>query len=124
MQTPTSNVYMPADLKGNLWRFNFDNNASISGDDATYIRTNLTAAYEKTGGDPGPIFSATGGEHNSVDTGFSQAITAELTVTAAPAAAGTNQGEMVFFGTGQFFDFTHLLDDVNDRIQTMYAFWG
>ena len=30
---------------------------------------------------------------------------------------------MIFFGTGQYFDFSHLLVENNRAIQTMYAFW-
>lgn len=113
-----------ADLKGNLWRFNYDDNGTLTSDDAAYIKANLNVAYETSGGIPGPIFTATGGEHPKPYSGsFIQPITAELTVTAAPAASGVRTGEMVFFGTGQFFDFVHLLDDVNDKVQTMYAFW-
>ncbi len=113
-----------ADLKGNLWRFNYNETGTVNNDDAAYIKANLNVAYTTAGGNPGPVFTATGGKHPIPYTGsYIQPITAEITVTAAPAASGTNVGEMVFFGTGQFYDFVHLLDDVNDKVQTMYAFW-
>ncbi len=113
-----------ADLKGNLWRFDYDDNGTILSDDAAYINANLKVAYETSGGLPGPIFTASGGEHpNPYIDSFPQPITAELTVTTAPASSEVREGEMVFFGTGQYFDFTHLLDDVNNKVQSMYAFW-
>jgi type IV pilus assembly protein PilY1 len=123
-----SNTYIDrlyaADLKGNLWRFDYDDNGTILGDDAAYINANLKVAYETSGGLPGPIFTASGGEHPKPYTGsYSQPITAELTVTTAPASSEVREGEMVFFGTGQYFDFTHLLDGINNKVQSMYAFW-
>jgi len=113
-----------ADLKGQIWRYNYNNTgAPTGGDDAKYIRENLKAAYVGSNKAPVPIFAATGGEFNGSGTNLPQAITAELTVTGAPSASGSRDGVMIFFGTGQFFDFTHLLDDVNNKVQTMYAFW-
>lgn len=112
-----------ADLKGQIWRYNYNDAGTPKSSDAEYIRKNLEAAYVDPGDAPVPIFAATGGEFNGSGTNIPQPITAELTVTGAPSASGSRDGVMIFFGTGQFFDFTHLLDDVNDKVQTMYAFW-
>lgn len=94
-----------ADLKGQIWRLNYN---PVS---------ELFSPSHSSGSIPQPIFKARDAS------GFVQAITAELTVTGPPRSSGLTEGEMIFVGTGQYFDFSHLLDDISSKTQSMYAIW-
>ncbi len=116
------------DLKGNLYRLNYAQDSATESNAATYISKNLTSAFQVSSIDT-PIFQATGPKRpsssaalGSATGSYQQAITGEITVTRGPSGV-SNEGELVFFGTGKFFDSNHLLEKTNLLVQSMYAVW-
>ncbi len=116
------------DLMGQLWRIDYNYDQSDNpADDNEYIQQTLEIAFNP-GNVPAPIFTATGpvranASDSSPSGSIRQPITGELTVTRAPVVADSRVGEMVFFGTGQYFDFHHILDKDNLKVQSFYAIW-
>jgi type IV pilus assembly protein PilY1 len=112
-----------ADLKGNIWRINYEYNAGDDpNDDIAYLKSKLVSAFTSNG-KPQSIFTAEGPESSLDADTVVQPITAELTVTTAPASGGINVGETLYFGTGQYFDTAHIRGNTSENIQTMYAIW-
>ncbi len=116
-----------ADLKGGIYRINYDYNQSDNpSDDNGYLASKLASAFVDSG-NPAPIFKAEGPVRTDIsDTSpsgpsIAQPITSDIAVTGAPDAFDDSDTVMLFFGTGQYFDLPHVLETENLKVQSMYG---
>lgn len=91
------------DIDGNMWKF-----------DVTSSNPAQWKVAYSSHGKPAPLYSAVDGAGNP------QPITTAPQVGIGPTIAGVSQGEMVYFGTGSYFQTG---DISNTSQQTMYGIW-
>ncbi len=111
----TDRIYA-GDLKGNVWRLDFDKYpTAIDGDNAS----NQFESKFNSGTDPKPLFIAQRDDPGDTpDEGeLPQPITGGFTVTRGP----TLNSVLIFFGTGKLHNIADLFEDEAGQTQSLYA---